>query len=96
MTAAGAISKDSLLASLMPLNVEVNEDEVLGMVNLAHMEGDQRLGLRQFVRLFADVQVSVLQRSGHSLRQAKNHIWGGRKHMGQRRQSLSNGERGTI
>lgn len=79
----------------MPLNIVVSEAEVQSMIQLAKAEGDQRLGLRQFVRLFSDVQVSVLQRSGQSIRQKKSNMWG-KRHMSKRQNSARNGERGTI
>ncbi|MEW5311462.1 MAG: hypothetical protein WDW38_003176 [Sanguina aurantia] len=94
---SGVICKESLLAALKPLNVHVSEKEVTDMVQLANPEGDRRLGLRQFVCLFADVQVSssLQLQSQQSVRKKKSLMFG-RKGTTRRQQSHFMAERGTI
>lgn len=71
---AGMITQRTFTAALQALDVGFSEPEVIGMLHWADPQGDQRIGLRQFVRMFADVQGISLpptdQQSTHKLRKA--------------------------
>lgn len=52
----GIINKETLTTALQALDFEVTDQELVGMLHWADPQGDQRIGLRQFVRMFDDVQ----------------------------------------